>query len=345
MTRKEFIQSGLATAGAILSDPIQGVKFREVVGDIFARIGPNSFEFSLEPRTKFRMLQITDTHFGSNNDEARRNDEKTKALIRELLQTYKPNMILHSGDIINNDQENPDFSSIEFLKSFGSNVLPVFGNHDHPNGLPGQLTLDEYASRLADFTFGRFDPFAGSSEYCYDVDLKIKGQKPFLSIFAFNTGSPFTGMKVSDIQLEWIENKLRDQQNKGFDHPVFILQHVPTIEFKKLFEEGHPIGRQGESVCFEQDQGEVFARYERLKRVKAIFCGHDHINDYLGPYRTIQLVYGRCTGFNGYGDWERGARLIDFNISAGTVTTQVVLGKGAAEKPEWSKTLAPTRII
>lgn len=49
---------------------------------------------------------------------------------------------------------------------------------------------------------------------------------------------------------------------------------------------------------------------------KYLFVGHNHNNDYGGLYKEkIELVYGRKTGYGGYGPWysERGGRVIKLN--------------------------------
>ncbi len=47
--------------------------------------------------------------------------------------------------------------------------------------------------------------------------------------------------------------------------------------------------------------------------VVAMFCGHDHVNDFYGHYYGISLYYGRKTGYGGYGPapLQRGARVIE----------------------------------
>lgn len=37
------------------------------------------------------------------------------------------------------------------------------------------------------------------------------------------------------------------------------------------------------------------------KNVNAVFCGHDHNNDFYGNYLGINLYFGRKTGYGGYG--------------------------------------------
>ena len=52
--------------------------------------------------------------------------------------------------------------------------------------------------------------------------------------------------------------------------------------------------------------------------MEAVFCGHDHNNDFWGDYNGIKLFYGRKTGYGGYGPpWymQRGARVIEFSVA------------------------------
>lgn len=34
--------------------------------------------------------------------------------------------------------------------------------------------------------------------------------------------------------------------------------------------------------------------------IKATFCGHNHLNDYVINYKGLQLYYGRVSGYCGY---------------------------------------------
>ncbi|GHT75371.1 hypothetical protein FACS189456_7200 [Bacteroidia bacterium] len=45
--------------------------------------------------------------------------------------------------------------------------------------------------------------------------------------------------------------------------------------------------------------------------VMGIFVGHNHQNDAIGLYREVALAYGRTGGADAYGDFERGARIIE----------------------------------
>ncbi len=43
----------------------------------------------------------------------------------------------------------------------------------------------------------------------------------------------------------------------------------------------------------------------------ATFAGHDHDNDYIGMLYNVGLAFGRVSGWDAYGDFERGGRIIE----------------------------------
>ncbi|KAK7267297.1 hypothetical protein RIF29_19966 [Crotalaria pallida] len=43
----------------------------------------------------------------------------------------------------------------------------------------------------------------------------------------------------------------------------------------------------------------------------AVFVGHNHGLDWCCPYKKLWLCYARHTGYGGYGDWPRGARILE----------------------------------
>jgi 3',5'-cyclic AMP phosphodiesterase CpdA len=339
MNRREFLAAGVTAAIApklTFFSPQARPTVVFQASDEIDLLAPTS--------SRFRILQLTDTHFGTSTPEARVKGKLSQALIRELVAAHEPDFIFHTGDFINNDQENPEHDAIEFMAGLGRPWSVVFGNHDHPNGKAGQKSLDEYYQSLEGAVVGYAEPAAGKRDYCFRINLRRDGASPFATILAFNTGDPQSGMKVNESQTSWMQARLDADRAAGAGQPIFVMQHIPTVEFHHLYEDEAAIGRQGEKVCFELDEGEIYARWKASGRVRAVFCGHDHVNDYIGKRDGIALAYGRCSGFNGYGDWQRGARLIDINPMTGKGSTRVVLAKDAAEKTEWSLTLEPTSL-
>lgn len=68
--------------------------------------------------------------------------------------------------------------------------------------------------------------------------------------------------------------------------------------------------------CQAVDTG-LYAAFKIIGNVEAVFCGHDHDNDFWGDYNGVKLFYGRKTGYGGYGPlpWmQRGARVLEFTV-------------------------------
>jgi len=107
--------------------------------------------------------------------------------------------------------------------------------------------------------------------------------------------------------------------------PVLAMIHIPVIEFKKLHDSGRFSDRFGEAVCFETDTGKTFQTLKNSGRVAAIFSGHDHENTFHGPWEGIDLVYGRISGWSGYGEGARGGRLIEVDTETGRHHHRIVL--------------------
>ncbi len=337
VTRRDFL-AGTTAAGAAMAMP-EFFSFSQPKSPRVNRVSTDLCEIVLEKEGRFRILQLTDTHFGTPTPENRLKDEGSRKLIRGMVDDHAPDLVFHTGDFINNDKENAEHKAIDFMNDLGTPWSVVFGNHDHANGKPGQITFDDYYRRMKNSLAGFSPRPDGSKDYCYRIDLRV-GRKPiFASIFAFNCGDPQSGMIINATQTEWLEQQLEADKKAARSQPIFVMQHIPTIEFNTLFDQKLAVGRKGEKVCFELDKGEIFSRYAASGRVKAIFCGHDHVNDYIGTYQGIRLVYGRCSGFSGYGDWQRGGRTLDINSESGSASTKVVIARGAAEKAEWSETL------
>lgn len=338
MTRRELLAASLS---AVAAPSLVFPSFKPTCRIV--RTAKDQFDLILRKGPRLRIMQIADTHFGAPTPEARVKDKRTYALIHELIDTHRPDYLFHTGDFINNDKVYPEFGAIPFMSSLELPWSVVFGNHDHPRGGPGQKSLDRYYADLGTATIGYADR-VGGCDYCFRVDLRLDRSKPFASIFAFNTGGGETPMKVNEYQLEWFNRHMAADVKAGVRTPIYVMQHIPTLEYRDVFAQKLAVGRQGEGVCFEEDHGEIFRQYVASGRVRAVFCGHDHVNDYVGKLERVALVYGRCTGYSGYGDWERGARLIDIDASTGTGFTHVVLGSKADEKPEWSYTLNSSRL-
>ena len=61
------------------------------------------------------------------------------------------------------------------------------------------------------------------------------------------------------------------------------------------------VGEKNEEVCPGSFNSGLFAAMLERGDVKGVFCGHDHVNDFIGNYYGIYLGYAANTGFGTYG--------------------------------------------
>ncbi|MBL9125701.1 MAG: metallophosphoesterase [Planctomycetaceae bacterium] len=288
------------------------------------RAAPDRFELDFRPAAPrpLRILQITDTHFGNPEGEYPRRDERSFELIRQLVAQEKVDLVAHTGDFVNNDR-GPKvlWNAVDFMDSLGVPWTHALGNHDI-----GAVPVDEFRAKSRSGLFGEFEQ-DGKKHYAFRFDV-VSGGQPAYGIYVFDSGFKNPLKFVSAPQLEWFARQMQDDEQRQLTIPAIALIHIPVVEFEKLRAAGEFNGIYGETVCCETDSGKTFAEFEKSRRVQAIFSGHDHENDYRGAWNGIELVYGRVSGYSGYGDLDRGGRLIEIDVEQGTYRHRLVFPAG-----------------
>lgn len=273
-----------------------------------------------EPRP-LRILQLTDTHFGKPDIGSKVQDRRSFLEIRRLVEEQKPDFLVHTGDFINNDGgPKISFEAIEVFDELGIPWTHALGNHDI-----GHRSVEEFRRPMKQAAVGEFRS-GDQNEYAFRFDITAAGQgDPRFSIFCFDSGFKEPNRKVSRGQLDWFETQMRSDAQAGLATPCLAMIHIPVVEFETMRAAELHRGNFGERVCFDSDTGDTFAAFKKAGRVKGVFSGHDHQNDYCGAWQGIELVYGRVGGWSAYGDLQRGGRLIEIDLAQGTYSHQVVV--------------------
>jgi 3',5'-cyclic AMP phosphodiesterase CpdA len=319
MQRREFLQAaGAAGIGAALAanaasaEAAPAVSIRRQASDRF------TLDFSPAAPRPLRILQLTDTHFG--NPDARAVDQRSFDEIKRLVARHRADFVVHTGDFINNDK-GPHISleAIEMMDDLGVPWTHALGNHDI--GIRSVSVFRKPMKRASVGEFRRGD----ADHYAFRFDVTSGGRSdPRLVLFCFDSGYKEPNRKVSRPQLDWFAGQVRDDARSGLSAPALAFIHIPVVEFETMRAAGSSQGTFGEPVCFDSDRGETFAELHKSGRVRAVFSGHDHENDYAGKWQGIELVYGRVGGWNAYGDLPRGGRLIEVDLEAATYAHRLV---------------------
>ena len=129
---------------------------------------------------------------------------------------------------------------------------------------------------------------------------------------------------IKDNQIAWYEKNVKDINNQeGRIVPSTIYIHIPLFEFKTAYEEitgedelspfsnfTYPkvldddniliSGKRRENVAHACHNSGLFEKVKELSSTKAIFAGHDHVNNYVLKYQGIILGYCESSGYSSY---------------------------------------------
>ena len=128
-------------------------------------------------------------------------------------------------------------------------------------------------------------------------------------------------------QVEWYESEMlrmnaENEKISKSDVPVKSLAffHIPLVEMDDAWtefrENGYKdtsdfryvegiIGEQGRQVCCGYGEDNLFEKMLELGSTKAIFNGHDHVNNTTFEYKGIQFSYGYSVDYFAYSDIDK----------------------------------------
>lgn len=288
-----------------------------------------SAALTVKDPSRIRLLQVTDLHFFCGRDQHGRGpDERSVSDLHRMIERFEPDLVAVTGDTWH---DNPDGRGAEFLayslrhlEALGTPWLFTWGNHDQLN----DYVAAHDALRTARQSLYRGGPQGGN----YTVELQDREGRRVWELICLNT----TNLGLQRPQRDWIDALHARRTAAGAVHPpAFCFLHIPVLQYHYLWAEAFASGLKREEVCSWGENGSGLWHLQRLGTVKALFCGHDHVNDYAGLLEGIELVYGRATGHAGYGGEEvrKGAKLITVNAVEQTYTWETVFPDGARWRP------------
>lgn len=272
----------------------------------------------------FRILQVTDIHFFGDTPEQ---DQRTIGDLHALIRHWQPDLIMMTGDLWH---DNPDGRGREFCEWSAARMAELnvpwafaWGNHDLMDDFSHGHTIFENAPHCH---YSRGD---GYGNYRIEIQDRDSG-KPIWQLYVMNS---YAG-GLTRRERHWIQVETEHIN----EVPGIAFFHIPVYQYKTLWEEGRAHGIKHEEVCFEHERGTALPVIAKTNRIQAVFVGHDHVNDFAGIDSGVELVYGRATGYGGYGgeQVEKGAKLIELNPEKGNYSHQTVFADGRVWQPNTS---------
>lgn len=303
----------------------------------------------------FRIMQFTDTQDGPALKSA------TAMFLRDSIETYKPDLIVLTGDNISGGScttvtlaEAAIARFMTIFEDYGAPVAAVFGNHDSECLANREMQMEMY-EKYDCFIGCAGEDLTGCGTYNLPI-LSSDGSKVAYNIWMFDSltyneesdatiPGTFPTYPENDLggyacvhkdQIDWYvktSNELK-AENGGEPVPSLLFQHIVVPEIFDALDKNEagewilPEGAEGvmnETPCPPQYSNGQFDAALAQGDVKAMFFGHDHKNTYKVNHKGIDLVNTPGSGFGSYGDENRGVRIIDLDESdLSTYETELV---------------------
>ncbi len=303
-----------------------------------------------------KVLQLTDVHIGGGW-MAFKKDAMALNAVAAMVTAEAPDLVIVTGDVgypvpfqagtFNNKASARLFA--ELMERLGVYWTLAFGNHD--------TEAYSYFSREKMSKFYENEKYvhclfmSGPA----DVDgygnqiITVKNSQGLVTqlLYLFDshsyTDGDFLGMlwkydNIHENQVAWYADTLKEYQAEnealGATETVksTLFFHIPLTEYRDAWYEYIENGQQntenvqliygtaGESkkvvYCGVGDD-DLFETVKELGSTQAIFCGHDHLNNFSLEYKGVRLTYGRSVDYLAYpGIYklgsQRGCTVIDF---------------------------------
>lgn len=260
-----------------------------------------------------KILQLTDIQlFNCFNSISALN------AIKKTVAKTKPDLIVFTGDNVSDPCTKTSFNRlVKFVDAFGLPWAVVLGNHDH--GV-FNFTLDymsETYQNSKNCIYKQGTILQSYGNYYYNIN--INGSDILSLIFLDSQQLGFTNEHTN-----WYEQTINTikSNNDGNILPSLAFFHIPTIETQiayDLYSKGliDGDGTLREVICHQETNSNFFDKVLELQSTKALFYGHDHINNLILNYKDIKLVYGLKTGRSSYYNPHiQGGNLITINANS-----------------------------
>ena len=277
----------------------------------------------------FTIAVIEDVHW-HNGEEP---DQRTATLMSAILDAEQPDLVVVNGDLIHGlDCQDPASSWRDAMRPILARELPwavVFGNHDDEGSLDRATLMG--LSRTLPGCLSQAGPssVSGVGNYTLSI-LEAQGERVAARIYLLDSHSYAKSATdgydwIKHDQVTWFREtaqRLRDL-SPGQLLPALAFCHIPLPEFNDVWDFHTCRGAKGETICCPLINTGLFAAMHEAGDVMGIFCGHDHLNDFIGELHGIRLAFGRAIGYGGYGmeEFARGARLARLHAGERTFDT------------------------
>ncbi|MQL90975.1 hypothetical protein Taro_023578 [Colocasia esculenta] len=294
------------------------------------------------PDGTFKILQVADMHYGEGwttrckdvlpSQFAGCSDLNTTRFLRRMIGAEEPDLIVFSGDNIFGPSTSDAAKSLS--EAFGPAIeskLPwaaILGNHDQESTM-SRAEVMTFIS-LMDYSVSEVNPPNLNGDHASidgfgNYNLVVHGASgselatsSVLNLYLLDSGDreisngSQTSGWIKESQLRWLHKLSKGfQSSTTIQAPALAFFHIPIPEVKELrFKK--IVGEFQQKVSCSSVNSGVLQTLVSMGDVKAVFMGHDHLNDFCGDISSILFCHGGGFGYHGYGNalWPRRARVV-----------------------------------
>lgn len=258
----------------------------------------------------FKILMISDLHYTAEPDR------HGIALTEKLIAIEKPDLVVAAGDCLTGDRS---FTAADVEKAIANVASAMekmkvpwaitFGNHDQEHFPKTRLGKEQVLKLYESYPHNRNAGWVRGIHGAGNKNILVwnaAATQPVFNLWLVDSGDENRNREdrydwIHTDQVRWYYDTSQDLERKhGAKIPGLMFFHIPLPEFHDMIESKKIIGERHEPECPSAINGGMFAAVHDRGDVKGIFCGHDHVNNYVGLWRGVALGYDGTVGFGAY---------------------------------------------